>query len=706
MTAIPWNTQVSTSTIKSMEDLPHLLDDKHTQAILRRFRGCVRIDLSHLACEDDDVVGSRPLGENAARLIKLFKSVGCDRDDPEHHVPALISNDTLEEALSSSQTTVEALLSGMDPPHLTLGDNVRLRCLQGKSRLQAASHFLDPGDKWWGVKLYLDSQAQLREKYQNEQNFSDGDIYRNLRHYQLKGDAPEVARWWARWEGSTKTRDVKKMQRIKQLCDGFDHLLPYVGLWAPVTVKLFRRALEGRCYDESAYYLGEINRIWSTLFPGTRASLVDGPSVRQVEGLMPSYSLADQGRIRHLMDNNLFPCVTGPNERSILLEGLLQVGGRILSLHTFSQDLIYLEPPARGLKVLLPKKHWGSLKKAMGHIYVAGGDRCRVQLSFDEYADIPVGEHMSRDEAQRMRACLSHNGEDDIQRYNRPRASQLRNDGAYFFVGHVYGCDQPAAQRPTSFAVTREVIFSFFGKEPLYSVFRRWSEYQLHSAIAAEKNDFVKSTGPEVPPTIQPVNNPLTPVQLDPGLDDMEGMEPTPPLAPGFEDFSAPLARKTHISVHRSAGEILKMWYNSPPTSLIVLFLISSRSYYKFIGESVLQLRSTINLLAKDHYFMTLHGHTVRTLPDDHILQEAKDKKLLFVGSNSAPGRGSKEPLGSLNDTTGHITLDDLRLYLSSFDVRTGKRLEVDSDELGQGSKRVRYMREQSQVYPQDEEEL
>lgn len=93
------------------------------------------------------------------------------------------------------------------------------------------------------------AQAQLREKYQNEQNFSDGDIYRNLRHYQLKGDAPEVARWWARWEGSTKTRDVKKMQRIKQLCDGFDHLLPYVGLWAPVTVKLFRRALEGRCYD-------------------------------------------------------------------------------------------------------------------------------------------------------------------------------------------------------------------------------------------------------------------------------------------------------------------------------------------------------------------------------------------------------------------------------------------------------------------------
>ncbi|QSS64967.1 hypothetical protein I7I51_02045 [Histoplasma capsulatum] len=59
--------------------------------------------------------------------------------------------------------------------------------------------------------------------------------------------------------------------------------------------------------------------------------------------------------------------------------------------------------------------------------------------------------------------ALSHNGEDDVRRYNRPRASQLRNDGAYFFVGHVYGCDQPAAQRPTSFAVTREVIFSFFG---------------------------------------------------------------------------------------------------------------------------------------------------------------------------------------------------------------------------------------------------
>ncbi|EAS34316.3 uncharacterized protein CIMG_05340 [Coccidioides immitis RS] len=184
--------------------------------------------------------------------------------------------------------------------------------------------------------------------------------------------------------------------------------------------------------------------------------------------------------------------------------------------------------------------------------------RCDVEMCAPEQGL----EHIFPNGQAGSTPALNHNGEDDVRRYNRPRASQLQNDGAYFFVGHVYGCDQPAAQRLTLFAVTRE-----------------------------------------------PINSPLTLVQRgtyspsNPGLDDMEDI--TPPLAPGFEDFSAPLAQKTDISLHRSAIEILQMWYESSRTSLIVLFLFSSRSYYKFIRENVLQLRSTINLLAKDHYFMT-----------------------------------------------------------------------------------------------------
>ncbi|KAK2793671.1 hypothetical protein FQN50_009983 [Emmonsiellopsis sp. PD_5] len=243
-----------------MEDSLGSLANANTQDILHNFHGYVRIDLSHLTSEGDSIVGSRPQGKNADRLLRIFQSAGCDRQDPEHHIPVLISNDILNEALSHSQMTQEALLSGIDPSHLILGSEMTLMYLKGKSHLRAVHEFFLPGDKWWGAKLYLNAaKAQLQEKYQNEQNFDDGDIYQNLHHYQLQGDTSEVTRWWARWGETTKPQDVKRMQKNKQLRDAFDCLLPYIGLWAPITVKLFRCAWEWQCYDESAQYLYEIN---------------------------------------------------------------------------------------------------------------------------------------------------------------------------------------------------------------------------------------------------------------------------------------------------------------------------------------------------------------------------------------------------------------------------------------------------------------
>ncbi|KAK2809765.1 hypothetical protein FQN50_003610 [Emmonsiellopsis sp. PD_5] len=795
------------------------LADANTKEILRHFRGYAKIDLSHFICEGDSVVGSRPRGKNADRLLRIFKSAGCDRRDPEHHIPVLISNDILDQALSRSQMTQEALLSSIDPPQLILGSETRLVYLKGKSRLGAAHEFFLPGNKWWGAKLYLDTlppaaKAQLREKYQNEQNFNDGDIYRNLRHYQLQGDKSEVARWWARWVDSTKCRDVMKMQKNKQLRAAFDRLLPYIGLWAPVTAKLFRRALEWRCYDESAHYLYQIDQVWSPSFPGASASLVDAPSVLELEGLMPSYSLADRDHIRNLMEGGLFPAVTGLEERSRILQTLLQVPGRILSLHTFSQDLIYLELPARALRGLLPKRFKSSFHNAMGRRYTAGSGKCCVQSSPDEYEEISFGNATPPNEDQlaaylsyvqlwicamrqfvipfrdplktaedaydliHMRGlpllanvarrlgfvskeigqqCLrdtdndtaryliehiceielykpspkaiaelthqvkrylkhtfqnrtlsstpafGHNGrEGDAQcrRYNRPAAAELRSDRPCLFVGHVYGCDQPASQHPTSFAVTREVIFSFFGKEPLYALFQMRSgnlnQEHVYPVPGECDNQITEAAVPEVPPPMQPASDPAdppadppetprTPVHMEPhplGSPGMDDIQPTPPLAPGFEDIvSALLDQKMEISVHRSAKDILRIWYGSPRTSLVVLFLFTSRSYYKFTTEQQFSLRSTISLLARDHYFMSSDEQTVGSLTDTQVLSEALEKKLLFVGLKSAPGYKSTEPLGSMNASSGDILLEDLREYLSFFDVVTGKRVRSNIEE-------------------------
>ena len=71
-------------------------------------------------------------------------------------------------------------------------------------------------------------------------------------------------------------------------------------------------------------------------------------------------------------------------------------------------------------------------------------------------------------------------------------------------------------------------------------------------------------------------------------------------------------------------------------------------------------LCSTINILARHHYFITLDKDKVRSLGNGEILSEALDKRLLFVGSRSGPTGQSCELLHSINAMSGGISLPDL----------------------------------------------
>jgi hypothetical protein len=119
------------------------------------FRGSALIDLKHLVFESDQVPGTRALDhKNVARLVQIFELEGCHRLEPEHHVPAIISEKILSDALQRSQVSQAALLKHDQPPRLRFDDTVRLTCLHGKHRLAAADEFLLPGDKLWVVDLY------------------------------------------------------------------------------------------------------------------------------------------------------------------------------------------------------------------------------------------------------------------------------------------------------------------------------------------------------------------------------------------------------------------------------------------------------------------------------------------------------------------------------------------------------------------------
>ena len=50
----------------------------------------------------------------------------------------------------------------------------------------------------------------LREEYSNSLNFSDGEIFRNIRLYAKSGDQFSEARWWARLS-YTKRKDLRQL---------------------------------------------------------------------------------------------------------------------------------------------------------------------------------------------------------------------------------------------------------------------------------------------------------------------------------------------------------------------------------------------------------------------------------------------------------------------------------------------------------------
>ncbi len=128
----------------------------------RLFCGSVKVPIFKLVAEDV-LTNPRQLDpKNVARLRNIFLLEGCQRLDPQHHVPVLINQATLGQALRSSNIP-RASLKSLDEPQLLSLDGV-ITYLHGRHRLEAAKDVLKADDKWWVVDVYLDGkrQPQLR----------------------------------------------------------------------------------------------------------------------------------------------------------------------------------------------------------------------------------------------------------------------------------------------------------------------------------------------------------------------------------------------------------------------------------------------------------------------------------------------------------------------------------------------------------------
>ena len=96
---------------------------------------------------------------------------------------------------------------------------------------------------------------------------------------------------------------------------------------------------------------------------------VDADTVQKLETLCPTKSARDAESITHMMDSHsLFSRVSNDNDRKKIRNNLLQCR-MIPSLHTFIENLKFLEPCAEVLRKLFPTKHNPSIYQALWTSY-------------------------------------------------------------------------------------------------------------------------------------------------------------------------------------------------------------------------------------------------------------------------------------------------------------------------------------------------
>ncbi|MCJ1250104.1 hypothetical protein MMC30_007330 [Trapelia coarctata] len=372
------------------EELRYFIDKQF------HFRGSAKVSLNSLRFDD---VARTLNPKNVARLLRIYQYEGCLRLEREHYIPVIIDEAQLSRICQQSNVEAKSLLSGT---LVALNcENIRLSCLYGQHRLAAAKEFLEPGDKWWSVDIYIQgcetsTIVNIQEEYANALNFCDGDIFRNLRYAQKEGNLAKEGRWIARLS-KRKWEDVRRLQtkdNLKALNQAFDHLLDYEGLWPALQIGNFHNILAMRCPEELETYLQFIHKAWKQILQG-EGRYLDFGTVHALQMRNPAHSKVDFAYIRSGMQKGeLFPRINDERSRGALTERLQSIDFSIPSLYTFFEDTKWLEPCAKIIRGLLPAKFRGSIRKAMIQRYIGLPlqTNCCVELSSGAYSYIEFDE--------------------------------------------------------------------------------------------------------------------------------------------------------------------------------------------------------------------------------------------------------------------------------------------------------------------------
>ncbi len=133
------------------------------------FHGFARVELPVLKFGTSTDSGShRPVSErNVSRLVRIFKTEGCHRSDPNNFIKAVVDANVL---LRLSESQQQGTISKEQPEHWSARPLLpvsSVECLDGLHRVKAADQFLDNNDKWWVVALYSEGKSMAYEVHTN-----------------------------------------------------------------------------------------------------------------------------------------------------------------------------------------------------------------------------------------------------------------------------------------------------------------------------------------------------------------------------------------------------------------------------------------------------------------------------------------------------------------------------------------------------------
>ncbi|KAA8644955.1 uncharacterized protein ATNIH1004_009166 [Aspergillus tanneri] len=210
------------------------------------FRGYAKVELRHLEFQFS-LFGKRVFDPSNFKILQeKFENYECAREEPQNFIAAVVSDDLLEQVITQSNTSPGILKDETKLPWLTFPDDIRLLCLYGKHRVEAARHALLPGDRWWSLALYSEDELRSQLCIHRDPQFSPGDIFRNWRHCELTGNADTTF-----WQSLISPRSRKDIKRLKEnnaeIVRCLDQLIVFPGLWVDFCFTFIRRILQISC---------------------------------------------------------------------------------------------------------------------------------------------------------------------------------------------------------------------------------------------------------------------------------------------------------------------------------------------------------------------------------------------------------------------------------------------------------------------------